>query len=60
MILTSMPSLRLGVDVVLDLLILGVSSLDGDEKLIVVAQLTTEVMFSATQRETLSYTCRAT
>jgi len=36
-----MPSLQLGVDVVLDLL--GVSSLDGDEKLISDSQLSTEV-----------------
>ena len=38
-----MPSLQLGVDVVLDLLILGVSPLDGVERLTSAAQLSSEV-----------------
>ena len=41
MFLTSMPSLQLGVDVVLIFVV--VSPLDGDERLISVSQLSTEV-----------------
>ena len=56
-ILTSMPSLQLGVDVVLDL---RVSPLDGGERLIAVDQLSTKVnVFFCTTWESRSR-CRVT